>query len=128
MLQDADLDAAVAAGIVSQAQATNGNRLQLTPEFSGSVWTTYQLPRGFSAGGGVRATSEAFINAANTIKAPGYAVVDALAEYAVNSHLTLRVNVYNLFDEHYVRNINNNGGRYNPGYPRSAMVTTQVGF
>ena len=67
------------------------------------------------------------INAANTIKSPGYQIVDALAEYAVNSHLSLRLNVYNLTNETYVRNVNNNGGRYNPGYPRSAMVTSSVG-
>lgn len=83
---------------------------------------------GLRLGGGVRQTSNVFINAANTIKAPGYALVDALAEYEINTHLTLRVNVYNLFDERYVRNVNNNGGRYNPGYPRSAMVTSQVRF
>jgi catecholate siderophore receptor len=51
-----------------------------------------------------------------------------LAEYEVNRNLTLRVNIYNLFDETYIRNVNNNGGRYNPGYPRSAMVSTQFQF
>ena len=57
---------------VSQTVANNGKRLQLSPEFSGSVWTTYRLPKGFTLGGGVRATSEVFINPANTIVAPGY--------------------------------------------------------
>jgi outer membrane receptor for monomeric catechols len=38
------------------------------------------------------------------------------------------MNIYNLFDETYIRNVNSNGGRYNPGYPRSVMVTSQVGF
>ena len=42
-------------------------------------------------------------------------MVDALAEYAVNTHLSLRLNIYNLTDETYIRNVNNNGGRYNPG-------------
>ena len=41
-------------------------------------------------------------------------------EYAVNSHLSLRLNVYNLTDNTYIRSINNNGGRYNPGQPRPA--------
>ena len=53
---------------------------------------------------------------------------DALAEYAVNSHLSLRLNIYNLTDETYIRNVNNNGGRYNPGNPRSAMLATNVKF
>ena len=75
----------------------------------------------------MRCTDEVFINAANTIKAPGYHIVDGLVEYAVNQHLTLRLNIYNLTDEVYIRNVNNNGGRYNPGYPRSApALTTHV--
>jgi catecholate siderophore receptor len=112
----------------SQGEVNNGNRLVLTPEFSSSVWTTYRWPMGVGVGGGIRQTSDVFINAANTIKSPGYTLVDALAEYEVNSNLTLRLNIYNLFDETYIRNVNNNGGRYNPGYPRSAMVTSQVRF
>ena len=74
-------------------------------------------PVGSTVGGGVRHTDAVYINAANTIHAPGYHLVDALAEYAVNTHLSLRLNVYNLTDEVYIRNVNNNGGRYNPGQP-----------
>jgi catecholate siderophore receptor len=60
--------------------------------------------------------------------APGYHVVDGLLEYAVNNHLSLRMNVYNVTDEVYIRNVNNNGGRYNPGYPRTAQITSIVKF
>ena len=42
-----------------------------------------------------------------------------MAEYDLNSHLSLRLNVNNLTDEIYIRNVNNNGGRFNPGTPRS---------
>jgi catecholate siderophore receptor len=112
----------------TQGAVNNGNQLVLTPEFSSSIWTTYGWPMGLRLGGGIRQTSDVFINAANTIKSPGYSLVDALAEYRVNTYLTLRLNIYNLFDETYIRNVNNNGGRYNPGYPRSAMVTSQFGF
>jgi catecholate siderophore receptor len=112
----------------TQGSVNNGNRLVLTPEFSASVWTTYGWPMGVRVGGGLRQTSDVFINTANTIKSPGYTLVDALAEYELNTHLTLRLNIYNLFDELYIRNVNNNGGRYNPGYPRSAMVTSHIRF
>ena len=47
-----------------------------------------------------------------------------MAEYDVNTHLTLRLNVNNITDELYIKNVNNNGGRYNPGTPRSAIVTS----
>jgi catecholate siderophore receptor len=112
----------------TQNAATNGNRLVLTPRFSGSLWSAYRLPRNLTLGGGVRFTDDVFINAANTITSPGYALVDGLVEYAVNSHFSLRLNVYNLTDERYIRNVNNNGGRYNPGQPRSAMLSSDVRF
>ena len=114
--------------LLTQNSINNGNRLTLTPEFSGSLWTTYRLPVRLTLGGGIRYTDDVFINAANTIQSPGYHVVDALAEYEVNSHLSVRLNVYNLTDRTYIRNVNNNGGRFNPGQPRSAMVTSNVRF
>lgn len=116
------------ASLDSQGVVNDGNRLTLTPKFSGSLWTTYQLPARLRVGGGIRYTGDVFINAANTIRSPGYHLVDGLAEYDVNSHLTLRVNVYNLTDEKYIRNVNNNGGRYNPGHARSAILTSHVRF
>jgi catecholate siderophore receptor len=115
-------------GSLTQSAVNNGRRLTLSPTLSGSLWTTYQLPKGFSVGGGLRATDEVFINAANTIKAPGYRVIDGLVEYAVNNHLIFRLNVYNLTDELYIRNVNNNGGRYNPGYPLTAQLTSVIAF
>jgi catecholate siderophore receptor len=112
----------------TQNAANHGKRLVLTPKTSGSLWSTYRIPGNLTLGGGVRFTGDVFINAANTIVSPGYTIVDGLAEYAVNSHFTLRLNLYNLTDELYIRNVNNNGGRYNPGHPRSAMLVSDVRF
>jgi catecholate siderophore receptor len=112
----------------TQNSANDGMRLTLTPEFSGNVWSTYGFPFRLRLGGGVRYTDEVFINQANTIRSPGYYIVDGLVEYELNSYLTLRLNMYNLTDETYIRNVNNNGGRYNPGYSRSATVTSHVKF
>jgi catecholate siderophore receptor len=112
----------------TQNSANNGRQLTLTPKWASSFWTTYRFPMGVSLGGGIRHTDDVFINAANTIRSPGYHLVEALAEYAVNAHLSLRLNIYNLTDELYIRNVNNNGGRYNPGHPRSALLTSHVRF
>ena len=112
----------------TQNAANDGKRLILTPKRSGSLWSTYRLPGRLTVGGGIRFTGAVFVNAANTIVSPGYTIVDGLVEYAVNSHFTLRLNVYNLTDELYIRNVNNNGGRYNPGHPRSAMLVSDVRF
>lgn len=112
----------------SQNSATNGRRLVLTPEWSGSLWSTYRAPGRVTVGGGIRHTGAVWVNTANTIRTPGYRVADALVEYAVNAHLSLRLNVNNLTDEVYVRSVNNNGGRYNPGPTRSALLTSQIAF
>ena len=113
---------------ISQNPVNNGNRLVLAPEFSGSLWTTYALPQGITLGGGLRYMDDVYVNAANTIRVPNYSLVDAMVEYDVNTYLTLRLNVNNLTDERYIRNVNNNGGRYNPGTPRSAILTSTVRF
>ena len=43
---------------LSQNTANQGKRLTLTPQFSGSVWTTYTTPWRLTVGGGVRFTDE----------------------------------------------------------------------
>jgi len=111
----------------SQNAATDGRQLTLMPEWSGSLWTTYAV-RGFTAGGGIRFSDRVFVNTANTISVPAYHLVDAVASYAVNAHLTVRVNGYNLTDQVYIRSVNNNGGRYMPGLRRSLLLSTQIGF
>jgi catecholate siderophore receptor len=114
--------------LVTQNPLSNGNELLLTPPFTMSVWTTYETALGLTFGGGIRHQDEVFVNAANTIRVPSHNIVDGLVEYAVNSHLSLRVNIYNLTNETYIRSINNNGARYNPGNPRAVTLSTQVGF
>ena len=79
------------------------------------MWTTYTTPWRLSLGGGVRFTDAVYVNVVEHDRSPGYEIVDAMATYEVNPQLSLRLNVYNLTDETYIRNINNNGGRYNPG-------------
>jgi catecholate siderophore receptor len=113
---------------LTQNAANNGRRLTLTPEVSGNLWTTVRLPHDIRVGGGVRYVDSVFVNAANTILVPKYAVADALIEAPVTNRLTLRLNVYNLTDKVYIRNINNNAGRYNPGTPRSFLLSSAVRF
>jgi len=113
---------------VSQSPATNGRQLQLTPEVSGNLWATYRLPRDIRIGGGVRYNDDVFVNAANTIVIPSYALADALVEAPIGEHLILRFNVYNVTDRTFIRNINNNAGRYNPGTPRSFLLSSAFRF
>ena len=46
----------------------------------------------------------------------------------VNDKLSLRLNVYNLFDEEYLSVLNNGGSRLVLGTPRSAMLTANYKF
>ena len=71
----------------------------------------------------MRGTSEVFINAANTIKAPGYHIVDGLVEYAVNQHLTLRLNIYNLTDRSTSATSTTTAAATTRAYPRTAQLT-----
>ncbi|BCU75810.1 TonB-dependent siderophore receptor [Luteolibacter sp. LG18] len=108
--------------------ANNGKDLTLMPKISGSLWTTYKLPYNFTVGAGVRYQESVFVNAANTIKVPSYAVVDAMVQYDFTKDINVRANIYNLLDREYISSINNNGQRYNPGAPASFMISTNFKF
>ena len=67
-----------------------------------------------------------FRNATNTAVVPSYWLINGLASYEVNQHLTLRLNVNNLADEHYVDRVG--GGHYIPGPGRSVQLSSSIGF
>ncbi|EIP98763.1 TonB-dependent siderophore receptor [Opitutaceae bacterium TAV1] len=114
---------------------TDGADLRFTPKLSGNLWTTYRFPFGLTIGGGVqyvdtvsRATNTATTPTATSLAdVPDYWLFNGLASYEVNRHLTLRLNVNNIFDEDYYR-LNNNGGRYYPGASRTFVLSADVSF
>ena len=59
---------------------------------------------------------------------PSYWLFNALASYPVTKNLTVRFNVNNLFDREFVQAANNNGARFNPGAPRSYLLTADLRF
>jgi catecholate siderophore receptor len=100
------------------------NNLALVPENSISIWTTIELPRRVSLGGGAQFMDSVFRNTTNTAVVPSYWLLNAVASYDVNTHLTLRLNGTNLADKRYVDRIG--GGHYIPGPGRQVMVTATV--
>ncbi len=87
-----------------------GNRLQWVPRNIGTVWTTYEMLqgdlKGFKLGGGVR-MQDGIVDASNTVKAPGYAVIGLMAGYSFNvdkAKITAQLNVENLLDKSYFTN------------------------
>ena len=115
--------------VESQNPANDGKRLALTPGVLGQPLDDgIGSPRDIRVGGGVRYTDPVFINAANTIVDAALRRRRRAGRGAGRPALTLRLNVYNLTDRVYIRNINNNAGRYNPGTPRSFLLSTAVRF
>ena len=103
-----------------------GRELHLVPRHSASLWTTVELPRGIGAGAGVQYMGEVYRNAANTGVAPSYWLFNAMASYAANDRLTLRLAGNNLLDADYADRVG--GGHFIPGPGRSLSVTADLGF
>jgi len=62
-----------------------------------------------------------------TIVQPGYGLVDLFARYQVNRNLSVALNVGNLLDKHYYRNIGFYDGVY-WGEPRNVRLTMRASF
>ena len=110
----------------SNTPAEVDNALALVPEQTFNIWATYEFPWRLTLGGGVQYMDSVFRNAANTARVPSYTLVNALASYDINAHLTLRVNATNLGDVDYVDRVG--GGHYIPGPGRQVIVSTGVKF
>jgi catecholate siderophore receptor len=103
-----------------------GNRLGNVPKNSGSLWTLYKLPQGVEIGGGVRYVGARYTNTTNARRVDDYWVADASLGYDLNPKTTLRVNVFNIFDERYADQLS--GGHFVPGAGRSAVATLAFGM
>nr|WP_163502122.1 TonB-dependent siderophore receptor [Halomonas socia] len=89
-----------------------GNRLPFVPRHQASLWANYTFDHGildgFSLGTGARYVDSLYGDSANVFKSPATTFVDLAASYDFGKRnpeldgLALRVNVKNLFDEHYV--------------------------
>ncbi|WP_097303429.1 TonB-dependent receptor [Pseudomonas chlororaphis] len=94
-----------AAGIARKGQAL-GN----TPPRSLNLWTTYELPAGWTLGYGTRYVSERNVTSSTRAKLDAYWVHNAMLGYKVNHNLDLQLNVNNLFDKDYVERVRQQNG------------------
>ncbi len=113
--------------------AADGTRnLTYTPGDTFTSWTSYAFPFGLTIGGGVRYAGQMHRGTDGAVGTPAftksYTVYDAVASYAINEHLVLRLNAYNLFDKQYVAAINKSGYRYTPGAPRTVLFSADFRF
>ncbi len=117
------------------AAGNDGASLRFTPRLSGNLWTTYALARRITIGGGLqytesvaRSTSTTATPTATSItRIPDAWLVNLMVAWAVNDKVSLRLNLNNVTDKFSYR-LNNNGGRYYPGAPRSFLLTADWKF
>ncbi len=112
--------------VASLNESEVGRDLTLVPKSSASIWLSGPLGPRLTVGGGAQFMDAVFRNTTTDLAVPAYWLVNAMASYALNSSLTLRLHGNNLTDKSYVDRVG--GGHYIPGPRRSVQVTTDVGF
>ena len=108
-----------------------GNRLPRVPRNSGRVAARYRVQnrfaKGLSFGAGVTAFSRREVYLPNTVSTPGYAAIDAQAEYNYGRY-TLQGSAVNLTNRHTFDPYSYLSPVVIPNQPRSAYVTLKASF
>ncbi len=120
----------------STGNSSAGAATRWSPDLTATVWSSYKLTPEWTLGGGGRYVSEqkrvidpgAALSSQNMPSIPAYWVADAMTSYQLTKHVSLQLNVYNLFDKFYINTLNNNGARYTPGAPRWGMLSANMQF
>lgn len=96
---------------LTRSSANQGKAPQSLAPHMASIWADYRLRSGvltgLNVGAGVRYTGYSWANATNTVKLPGYSLVDAALRYdlaQINPKwkgAQLALNIKNLFDKEY---------------------------
>ncbi|MCQ4347684.1 TonB-dependent siderophore receptor [Pseudomonas stutzeri] len=115
-------------------RAREGHALANTPPRSFNLWTSYELPAGWTLGYGARYVSERNVAASGTAKLDAYWLHNAMVGYRVNRNLDLQLNLNNLLDEDYVERVRQTPGaatrssaiEYGDG--RSAILSANYAF
>lgn len=118
--------------------STRGDELAFTPQVTASLWTTYSFRSGLTIGGGIQHVDDSWAGRPDDAdriipngmfgKLPGYTVLNAMASYAVNPNLVLRLNIDNITDELYASSTNWPAQRVFLGAPRSYLLTADLKF
>ncbi len=102
-----------------------GKRVAFAPENMVNVWLNYEgqngTLKGASIGAGVNYMGETFTNSANTFVMAAYTVADLAVGYRVG-RIGMRLNVNNLFNEHYYANAIY-ANQFSPGATRNFLVS-----
>ncbi len=83
----------------SSVAANVGKQLQNTARNAVNLWTEYEFSDRFELGFGGNYLGRRYADFAEQAELPSYVTADAMAAYTFNRHLTLRVNVNNIFNK-----------------------------
>ena len=122
----------------AKGRSDDGAALRFTPDWSATLWSTYNFTPAFTVGLGATYMGEQKVSSSKSGQdtpvngrmtvIEDFLVFDAMASYQIDKHSSLQLNVYNLADEEYVANTNKDGFRYTPGAARSALLTYSYKF
>ena len=110
------------------ATGTLGNRPQLVPVNTASIWNRFNLGHGWGTALGAIYQGASYTNADNLVRLPGFVRFDGALYYAFPDGKTrVALNVENLLDRNYYPTANSN---YNitVGAPRNARLTLSMAF
>lgn len=108
-----------------------------TPDYSGNIWTSYQIAPKWRIGGGVDFVGKRTGYAIGTTlpytapairHIPGYARVDAMVEWEMRENTSLELNLLNVLDKKYYESIYVNGANAVPGIPFEAQLSLSYKF
>jgi iron complex outermembrane recepter protein len=111
------------------------NRLPIVPPNFGRIDVKWRHASGFYVGPKLELASNLFVDLANTLRCPGYAVVGATMGYAREGKYRIFLDLRNLGNKYYAASteyVVNAGGQdtaaFNPGLTRSAFGGVEVKF
>jgi iron complex outermembrane receptor protein len=106
----------------------NGNVPNSVPQQAANAWLTWNFMSQWQVGAGVRYVGARYANAANTVRVPGYTVVDTSLNWRVSKQTALTLRVYNLFNRYYADSVSNGGNQWLLGRPRAAELSANFYF
>jgi catecholate siderophore receptor len=104
--------------------AQQGRWLPNAPRHNITLWTSYDVTRAWSVGGGTTYQSMAYVNTQNTAYVPEFWKFDAMLSYKVDPKSTIQLNIYNITDVAYYAQYY--AGHAVPGSGRSASLSYRI--
>jgi len=104
-----------------------GAPLPLAPKHNFSFWTSYNITADIQLGAGGQHVGQRYATNTAPIKVvPGYWTFDAMAQYRLSDHVSLKVNLTNLTDKYYYSAIHPQ--HVVPGAGRTAMFAVNLNY